>query len=122
MTWLGVVRPLGWLVLASGLVCLVVAVLAGWRELAVVGAACLLLLVLATPFLFGRTRVAVQLVLEPARIMAGGTVAAGVNVTNRAGGRIIPTILELPVGDSVHRYGIPALGAGATHQESFTVR
>jgi uncharacterized protein (DUF58 family) len=122
MTGLRVVRPLGWLVLASGLVCLVVALLAGWRELAVVGAACLLLLMLATPFLFGRTRVAVQLVLEPARIMAGGTVAAGVNVTNRAGGRIIPTVLELPVGDSVHRYGIPALGAGATHQESFTVR
>lgn len=122
MTGLRVVRPLGWLVLAAGVVCLVVALLAGWRELAVVGAACLLLLVLATPFLFGRTRVSVHLVLEPARIMAGGTVAAGVNVTNRAGGRIIPTILELPVGNSVHRYGIPALGAGATHQESFTVR
>jgi hypothetical protein len=119
---LRVVKPLGWLVLASGLVCLVVALLAGWRELAVVGAACLLLLVLAVPFLYGRTRVAVRLVLEPARIMAGGTVAAGVNVTNIAGGRIIPTILELPVGDSVHRYGIPALGAGATHHESFTVR
>lgn len=122
MTALRVVKPLGWLVLLAGLACLGAALLAGWRELAVVGSACLLLLLLAAPFLYGRTRVAVTLALEPARIMAGGSVAAGVNVTNLATGRIIPTILELPVGETVHRYGIPALAAGATHQESFTVR
>jgi len=122
MTGLRVVKPLGWLVLTVGLACLLAALLAGWRELAVVGSACVLLLLLAVPFLYGRTRVAVTLVLEPARIMAGGSVAAGVNVTNLAAGRIIPTILELPVGQSVHRYGIPALAGGATHQEPFTVR
>ena len=122
MRGLRVVKPLGWLVLVAGLVCLGAGLLAGWRELAVVGSACLLLLLLAAPFLYGRTRVAVTLALEPARIMAGGSVAAGVNVTNLATGRIIPTILELPVGESVHRYGIPALSGGATHQESFTVR
>jgi hypothetical protein len=121
-TGFGVVKPLGWLVLALGLLGVVVSTLAGWRELAVLGAACLLLLLLALPFLYGRTRVAVGLVLEPARIMAGGSVAAGVDVTNRAGGRMIPTILELPVGRSTHRYGIPALAGGATHHESFTVR
>ncbi len=123
MARLRVVRPLGWLVLVSGLVCLVVALLAGWREVAVVGVACLLLLAARPlPFLVGRTRVEVALSLEPSRVMAGGTVAAGVHVTNRAAGRMIPTVLELPVGDSVHRYGVPALGAGATHHESFTVR
>jgi hypothetical protein len=122
MTGLQVVKPLGWVLLASGLVCLLAALQAGWRELAVVGAACLLLLLMATPFLFGRTRVAVSLVLEPARIMAGGSVAAGVDVTNTTGGRNLSTVLELPVGESVHRYGIPSLAGGATHQEAFTVR
>lgn len=115
-------KPLGWLVLSLGVVALAVGVLAGWRELAVVGAACLLLLLLAVPFLVGRTRVAVRLVLEPARIKAGGSVAAAVEVTNRSAGRMLPALLELPVGGAVHRYGIPALAGGATHQESFTVR
>ncbi|MDQ4053812.1 MAG: DUF58 domain-containing protein [Actinomycetota bacterium] len=122
MTALRVVTPLGWLVLATGVVCVGAAVLVGWRELAVVAAACLLLLILAAPFLFGRTRVTVSLLLEPSRIMAGGSVAAGVDVTNRTSARILPTILDLPVGQSVHRYGIPSLAAGATHQEAFTVR
>jgi len=122
MKHLRAVKPLGWLVLATGVVCAGAAVLAGWRELAVVGAACLLLLLFAMPFLFGRTRVTVSLLLEPSRIMAGGSVAAGVDVTNRTSTRILPTILELPVGQSVHRYGIPSLAAGATHQEAFTVR
>lgn len=122
LAWLRVVKPLGWLVLGLGAACLVTARLAGWRELAVVGAACLLLVLLAVPFLYGRTRVAVDLVLEPARILAGGSVAAGVDVTNRAGRRLLPTILELPVGRSTHRYGVPGLAPGATHRESFTVR
>ncbi|MEJ7832346.1 MAG: DUF58 domain-containing protein, partial [Nocardioides sp.] len=119
---LSVVKPLGWLVLAVGVLTLVAAAQAQWRELTVLGVACVLLLLLGLPFLYGRTRVRVDLRLEPARIVAGGTVAAGVDVTNTSGGRMLPTILELPVGESVHRYGVPALASGGTHQESFTVR
>lgn len=117
-----VVNPLGWLILALGLLALAGAWFASWREATVLGAACLLLLALALPFLFGRTRVQVRLVLEPSRVIAGATVAAGIDVTNASSGRMLPTLLELPVGESVHRYGIPSLAAGATHEETFTVR
>ncbi|WP_309647384.1 DUF58 domain-containing protein [Nocardioides sp.] len=118
----GVVKPLGWLVLALGVLALAAAATAGWRELTVLGVACLLLLTVSLPFLVGRTRVRVDLVLEPSRVAAGMTVAAGIDVTNLATGRMLPTVFDLPVGDAVHRYGIPALAAGATHQETFTVR
>lgn len=118
----GAVRPLGWLLLAVAAVGLPAAALLGWRELALLAAACLVLLVLALPFLLGRTRVEVRLALEPSRIVAGGSVAAAVHVRNSGGTRMLPTVLELPVGASLHRYGLPALAAGATHEENFTVR
>ena len=31
-------------------------------------------------------------------------------------------MLELPVGAAVHRYGVPSLAAGGSHEETFTVR
>ncbi|MCW2813089.1 MAG: hypothetical protein JWN84_544 [Nocardioides sp.] len=119
---LGVVRPLGWLLLGLGVLALVVASRTHWRELVVVGATCLLLLALCLPFLLGRTRVRVLISLEPSRVVAGGSVSGGVDVTNTSGRRMLPTLLELPVGSAVHRYGVPALAAGATNEESFTVR
>ena len=119
---LGVVRPVGWLTLGLGLGATYLAALAHWRELAVLATACLLLLLLALPFLLGRTTVAVALELEPDRIQAGESVAAAVLVRNQAGSRLLPTTLEVPVGSSVHRYGIASLGAGEVHEESFTIR
>ena len=119
---LEVVRPIGWLLLVIGLGTGVVAQVAQWRELAVLSVACLVLLVLALPFLLGRTSVAVDLRLQPERVAAGESVAAGVAVTNRASSRLVPTTLEVPVGSAIHRYGISSLAPGATHEESFTIR
>jgi uncharacterized protein (DUF58 family) len=119
---LEVIKPIGWLVLGLGLGSLLVAVFAQWRELAVLGTGCLLLMVLALPFLLGRTSVSVDLRLQPERVAAGESVAAGVLVVNRASSRLVPTTLEVPVGSAVHRYGISSLAPGATHEESFTIR
>lgn len=118
----GVVRPLGWLLLAVAVVALAVASRTHWRELVVLGATCLLVLALGLPFLLGRTRVRVAVTLEPSRVVAGGSVAGGVEVTNVSAHRMLPTLLELPVGAAVHRYGVPALAAGARSEEAFTVR
>ena len=119
---LTIVRPTGWLVLGIGAGAAYVAALAGWREMAVLAAACLLLLALALPFLLGRTSVDVDLRLEPERVAAGASVAAGVVVRNIASGRLLPTTLEVPVGSSTHRYGIGSLPPGGAHEESFTIR
>jgi uncharacterized protein (DUF58 family) len=119
---LEVIKPIGWLVLGLGLGAAMVATFTAWRELAVLGTACLLLLVLAVPFLLGRTSVSVDLRLQPERVAAGESVAAGVLVVNRAANRLVPTTLEVPVGSAVHRYGISSLAPGAAHEESFTIR
>lgn len=119
---LEVIKPIGWLVLGLGLGAAMVATFTAWRELAVIGTACVLLLVLAVPFLLGRTSVSVDLRLQPERVVAGESVAAGVLVVNRASTRLVPTTLEVPVGSAIHRYGITSLAPGATHEESFTIR
>lgn len=119
---LEVIKPIGWMVLGLGLGAALVASFTQWRELAVLGVACVLLLVLALPFLLGRTAVAVDLRLQPERVAAGESVAAGVLVVNRASSRLVPTTLEVPVGSAVHRYGISSLAPGAAHEESFTIR
>ena len=119
---LEVIKPIGWLVLGIGLGAALVAAFTQWRELAVLAFACLILLVLAAPFLLGRTAVSVDLRLQPERVAAGESVAAGVVVVNRASSRLVPTTLEVPVGSSIHRYGISSLASGGTHEESFTIR
>ncbi len=119
---LALIRPLGWTVLGTGLVAACVAVALNWREMVVLAFACGLLVLLAAPFLLGRTNVAVELRLEPDRVAAGESVAAGVLVTNTASTRLLPTTLEVPVGSTIHRYGVGALPPGAHHEETFTIR
>ena len=119
---LGIVNPLGWTVLGAGCVLGFAAATTGWRELAVLAAACLLVFLLATPFLVGRTRVQVDVVLQPERVIAGGSVAAGVRVRNIASHGLLPTTLELPVGSILHRYAVPRLRPDETHEETFTIR
>jgi hypothetical protein len=119
---LGTVNPLGWTVLVAGGLLALAASYTGWRELAVLATACVLVILLALPFLLGRTNVRVDVVCQPERVVAGGSVAAGVVVRNIATHGLLPTMLELPVGSVVHRYPVPRLAAGESHEESFTIR
>jgi hypothetical protein len=43
-------------------------------------------------------------------------------VRNIAGHGLLPTMLDLPVGSIVHRYAVPRLGPGESHEETFTIR
>ncbi len=119
---LAVVNPLGWTLLVLGALLVLVARRTDWLEAAVVAAACLIVVALALPFLLGRTSVRVDLRLEPQRVTAGESVVGSLRVTNVADRRLLPTMLEVPVGTAVHRYPLPSLAAGATHEESFTIR
>ncbi len=119
---LAVVNPLGWTLLGVGVVLVLVAGRTGWLEAGVLAAASLITVALALPFLLGRTAVRVDLRLEPIRVTAGASVVGSLRVTNVADRRLLPTLLELPVGPALHRYPLPMLAAGATHEESFTIR
>jgi uncharacterized protein (DUF58 family) len=119
---LGVVRPVGWLVGVAGVVLLLAGVLLHWAELAIIGVAALVVLLLALPWLVGRTRVRVEVVLDPDRVVAGRSVIASLTVTNLASARMRSLLLDLPIGASLQRYDLPGLAAGETHEETFTIR
>jgi uncharacterized protein (DUF58 family) len=117
-----VVNPLGWTLLGVGVLLVLVERRTGWLEAGVLAAASLITVALALPFLAGRTSVRVDLRLEPIRVTAGASVVGSLRVTNVADRQLLPTLLELPVGPALHRYPLPRLAAGATHEESFTIR
>lgn len=119
---LGVVKPVGWLAVVLGLLLVVAGRLLHWREVVVLGTAGLLLVLLCLPWLVGRTRVRVDLELDPQRVVAGQSVVAALKVTNVGGSRLRSVRLDLPVGEGVYRYDLPGLAAGATHEEDFTIR
>jgi len=120
--WAAWVRPAGWVALGVAVVGLLAGVILDWRELALVGSAAGGVLLLATPFLLGRNRVGIELALDPQRVVAGGSVSAALRVHNPTGSRLGGLLLDLPVGESVHRYDLPGLAAGARREEVFTIR
>ncbi|MEX0426673.1 DUF58 domain-containing protein [Nocardioides sp. DS6] len=119
---LATVRPAGWVALVVAVAGLVAGLLLSWREPALVGAAAAVILLLALPWLLGRTRVQVELLLDPQRVVAGNSVAASLRVANPTSGRLRAVLLDLPVGQAIHRYDLPGLAAGARHEETFTIR
>jgi uncharacterized protein (DUF58 family) len=118
----GAVRPTGWLLAVAGVVALLAGMLLHWAELAIIGVAALVVLLLALPWLVGRTRVRVAVVLDPDRVSAGRSVIASLTVTNLASARMRSLLLDLPIGASLQRYDLPGLAAGETHEETFTIR
>jgi hypothetical protein len=119
---LSVVKPIGWLALGLGLVAVLTGMWLHWRELAVIGSAAVILVLLTLPWLVGRTRVMVELLLDPERVIAGQSVAAALTVTNIGTSRMRSLRLDLPVGAGVFRYDLPGMPAGQRHVEDFTIR
>jgi len=116
-----VVSPVGWLVLAAGIVALALAWPFGWIELAFVGATLLAALVVAVPFVFGRMAYAVEIELQPRRVVAGERALGRLVVRNTGDAPSVPTQLELPVGAGLAEFVIPSIPAGAEHEELFAV-
>ncbi|WP_203338575.1 DUF58 domain-containing protein [Nocardioides limicola] len=121
-SWAQVINPAGRTVLVLAVLAGVLAAVLEWREVSVLAFAATLLMLLALPWLIGRTRVQVRLDLDPHRVAAGGTVAGSVEVRNAHERRMLPTLVEVPVGSTVHRYALNSLAPGETQTVNFTIR
>jgi uncharacterized protein (DUF58 family) len=118
---LGWVSPLGWAVLALGVVGWVVGRWTGWTEWLMIGAAALVLVLCCVLLAIGRTRVTVTTDLEPVRVSVGEPATGRITVTNESGRGMLPLLVELPVGVSAARFTLPPLGSGRAHEELFVV-
>jgi uncharacterized protein (DUF58 family) len=123
---IGVVSPLGWIVLLVAIVSALAAWLFGWSEFLYLGLTLAAGLVIAAFFLIGHARFHVEIELSPRRVVAGERAFGRLLVTNTGARRSSATRLELPVGRGEADFSVPPLapvgsGPGAEHEELFAV-
>jgi uncharacterized protein (DUF58 family) len=90
-------------------------------ELASAGTALLLALLCAAVLTLGRSTYAVDLDLSGRRVRVGERAVGRIAVTNTGRRRLLPAQLELAVGRGAAQFPLPALAAGAGHEEVFAV-
>ncbi|WP_291886508.1 DUF58 domain-containing protein [Cellulomonas sp.] len=115
------ISPLGWGVAAVAVVALVLGRRFGWLEAAALGAALAAVVVVALLLTTGRSRYEVRLDMADRRVRIGERAVGRVEVRNVGRRRALPSRIELPVGAAVADLGVPALAAGATHDELFAI-
>ena len=121
---LGVLRwvsPLGWAVLALGVLGWAVGARLGWTEWLMIGAAALALFACCLLLAIGRTQVSIRTMVDPVRVTVGDPATGCIEVTNESRRGMLPLLVELPVGVSAARFTLPTLGAGGAHEELFVV-
>jgi len=122
----GVVSPLGWIVLGVAVVSALAAWLLGWSEFLYLGLTLAAGLAISALFLIGHASFRVEIELSPKRVTAGRRAFGRLLVTNTGARRSSSTRLELPVGRGEADFSVPPLapagsGAAAEHEELFAV-
>lgn len=118
---LRIATALGWALAAVAVIALTGGLVWGWAELIATGAACVLVLVLAIPFVIGRAQYAVAIELASPRVVVGES-AVGRVVVRAAGRRGSPSAwIVLPVGQARAQFRVPRLAADGEHDELFQI-
>ncbi|HKP08464.1 MAG TPA: DUF58 domain-containing protein, partial [Microbacterium sp.] len=106
------IRPAGALVAVAATGGLVLGIVFGWVEFMVAGAASVVLLLAAVPFLFGARAYDVDLSLTHERIVAGEGVTGRIDVRNDGHRTALPGRIDIPVGAGLVEFGVPMLRPG----------
>jgi uncharacterized protein (DUF58 family) len=108
----GTVRPAGVLAASAASLGLVLGIVFGWVEWMVAGAAAVVLLITAVPFLFGARSYEVGLSLAHERVVAGDGITGEVVVRNDGRRLTLPGRIDIPVGEGLVEFGVPLLRPG----------
>lgn len=117
----GSIGATGWIVLLAAGASFLVSVTLGWVEFSYLSMTLCGAMLVSVPFVFGRSQFAVDVELEPRRVIAGERALGRVSVKNSASTVSLPVRMELPVGDAVAEFVIPTLKPNAVHEEFFAV-
>ncbi len=118
---LGVVSGTGWVVLGFAVVIGVTGLVLGWQEFVYVGVTLLAGVLVAIPFIVGRSAFAVAIELSPRRVVAGERALGRMLVTNTGQRKSTSTRFELPVGKGLAEFSLPAIAPQGEHEELFAV-
>lgn len=115
------VSPVGWGVAVVAAGALLLGRRYGWLELAALGAALAAVLLVALLMTVGRSRYAITLDMADRRVKVGERALGRLEVRNVARRRSLPSRVELPVGAVTAEFAVPALSAGAEHDDLFAI-
>ncbi len=118
---LRVVTALGWTILGLSVSAWIAGSQFGWREMMIIAATGVILLVVATLSTLGRLDLSSRLKVEPARVVAGERAAGSMIMHNKSARRSRAVRVELPVGNSSALFDVPRLASQAEHDELFVV-
>ena len=117
----GIVSASGWIVLGLGLSTLICGVILGWQEFIYVAITAFGIIAACVFFIFGRSTYGVTVALNPSRVVVGERAFGQIVVTNNGAKALLPSRLELPVGDGRAEFHIPSLKPDEQHEELFAV-
>lgn len=118
---LELITVLGWQVMGAGLVFWSTGMLLGWEETITAAAAALVLMLVATGFVFGRTSYGVEMDLAKTRVEVGDRAVGSLTVTNMSDRTLLPASIELPVGQGTAFFAVPRLASDDVHEDLFTI-
>ena len=107
--------------LVVGVVAWLVGWRSGWEEFLLVAGGCLVSVVVALVYTIGRASLAVELELEPRRVVVGEQAVGRIVVTNTGSRRVLPVAFEAPVGTGAARFSMPSLPAGEQWDDVFVI-
>ncbi|WP_447944038.1 DUF58 domain-containing protein [Microbacterium aurum] len=116
-----VIRPLGWVLIASTIVVWWLALAFGWEEFLVAAAVLSAVIVLCVAFLFGRTSYDIELDLTRTHVVVGERAVGGLTLVNNTSRTILPSEVVLPVGAGRGVFQVPRLAPAQEHEEVFAI-
>ena len=119
---LATVTGTGWSVVVLSCVAWVLGSQLGWIELRVAAFAGAILFALCAVMTLGRTRVKINISVQPVRVVAGESAVGRMRVTNVGRSRLLPVLVEIPIGESAACFELPMLSPDMAHEELFVVR
>ncbi|MFE7605909.1 DUF58 domain-containing protein [Brachybacterium paraconglomeratum] len=118
---LDVVSPVGWAVAGVAAACWIAGLSLHVTELNVVALAFTVPLVIAALFVLGKANYKVTLDLQTHRVVVGTRAVGRVEVINPTQRDILPSRIELAVGQATAQFLVPRLVAAQSHEELFAV-
>lgn len=115
------VSPFGRAIAALGAVCWVAGAWLGWREFLIFTSIVIVLFAIATLFTLGRIDLTSHLRVEPSRVVVGERAAGALTLRNNLSRSARAMRVELPVGNALAVFAVPALPPEGEAEELFVV-
>jgi len=118
---LGIIQPIGWVVIAVVVAALAVGDWLHWHEFLVIGLFLLVLVVGSVYFVLGRVSYSVQVDMTRLRVRVGDDAHGGLTVRNTSARRLRPSVFLVPIGQATRVFDVGHLTGHDSFYESFGV-